>query len=196
MHGFRAIYERTTRNRMNELFLSYDREDRAVAQQLADALHAQGWSVWWDREIPFGKAFDLVIEERLNAARCVVVLWSKKSILSRWVKTEAGVAAERGCLVPVLIEDTPVPLEFKRIQPAMMQGWKGDVRDPEFLRLVDAIKGMLGRPAQAPPPQPERAASAPLAASRWRNKAIAAGAVVVALALLAMFAGKKDVVRP
>lgn len=83
---------------MNDLFLSYDSADRAVAQRLADALEALGWSVWWDREIPFGKAFDLVIEEQLNAARCVIVLWSKDSVRSRWVKTEAAVAAERECL--------------------------------------------------------------------------------------------------
>lgn len=55
---------------MNDIFVSYANGDRAVAQQLADALEALGWSVWWDREIPFGKPFDQVIEEELNAARC------------------------------------------------------------------------------------------------------------------------------
>lgn len=63
--GIRAIA-------MNAVFLSYDSKDRAVAQRLADALEGLGWSVWWDREIPFGKAFDLVIEQQLNAARFVI----------------------------------------------------------------------------------------------------------------------------
>jgi hypothetical protein len=46
---------------MNDIFISYDSADRAIAQKFADALESRGWSVWWDREIPLGKAFDQVI---------------------------------------------------------------------------------------------------------------------------------------
>src|SRR4051812_13540774 len=120
---------------MNQIFISYANADRAVAQHMADALESLGWSVWWDREIPFGKPFDQVIEEELNAAQCVVVLWSHDSIKSRWVKTEAGAAADRERLVPVLIEDVAIPLEFRRIQTAMLHGWRGDRNHPEFLQL-------------------------------------------------------------
>ena len=178
---------------MNELFLSYDSKDRAIAQQLADALEGYGWSVWWDREIPFGKAFDLVIEEQLNAARCVVVVWSKESVRSRWVKTEAAVAAERDCLVPLLIDNTVIPLEFKRIQTAMMQGWNGDKQHPEFVRLVDAIRGMLGTSAR--PPEPAERASLPPPANRWRAKLAWGGAIAV-LALIALVVAKKDLYWP
>ncbi len=78
---------------MNDIFISYASADRTVAHLLADDLEAFGWSVWWEREIPLGKPFDQVIEEELNAARCVIVLWSKESVRSRWVETEAGAAA-------------------------------------------------------------------------------------------------------
>src|ERR687894_3281557 len=115
---------------MNDIFISYDSADRAIAQKFADALESRGWSVWWDREIPLGKAFDQVIEEELNAARCVIVLWSKQSVRSRWVKTEASAAADRECLMPVLIEDVTIPLEFRRIQTAMLHGWSGDREHP------------------------------------------------------------------
>jgi eukaryotic-like serine/threonine-protein kinase len=96
-----------------------------------------------------------VIEEELNAARCVIVLWSKQSVRSRWVKTEAAAAADRECLLPVLIDDVPIPFEFKRIQTAMLMNWSGDAADPEFNRLVQAIEHLLGqtnsaRPAAAP----------------------------------------------
>jgi hypothetical protein len=59
-----------------------------------------------------------VIEEALDSARCVVVLWSKASVASQWVKTEAAEAMRRKILVPVLIEDVKIPLEFRRLQAA------------------------------------------------------------------------------
>lgn len=124
---------------MSDIFLSYDSADRAIAQKFADALESLGWSVWWDREIPLGKVFDQVIEQELNAARCVIVLWSKESVRSRWVKTEASAAVDRECLIPVLIEATEIPLEFKRIQTAMLLSWQGDAEHPAFEPVIQAV---------------------------------------------------------
>ena len=90
---------------MHDIFLSYASEDRTRASQLADALGKQGWEVWWDRTILPGKTFDRVIESELNAATCVIVLWSKTSVESRWVRAEAGDALDKGRLIPVLLED-------------------------------------------------------------------------------------------
>ncbi|HET9885565.1 MAG TPA: toll/interleukin-1 receptor domain-containing protein, partial [Candidatus Binatia bacterium] len=138
---------------MNDIFISYDSADRTIAQKFADALESRGWSVWWDREIPLGKAFDQVIEEELNAARCVIVLWSNQSVRSRWVKTEAAAAADRDCLLPVLIENIAIPFEFKRIQTAMLVNWRGDDSDPEFSRLIKAIEQLAREPARPLPSQ-------------------------------------------
>ena len=131
---------------MNDIFLSYASADHERARQLAEALERLGWSVWWDREIPPGKTFDQVIEEELNGARCVIVLWSKESVRSRWVKTEASAAAEKDRLIPVLIDDVAIPFEFKRIQAARLLEWYGTVSHEEFDRLVRAIKDVLGQP--------------------------------------------------
>jgi hypothetical protein len=168
---------------MSDVFISYANLDRRIAQALADALEALGWSVWWDREIPLGKAFDQVIEEELNAARCVIVLWSEASARSRWVKTEAAAAAERERLLPVLIEDVAIPFEFRRIQTAMLSGWTGDREHPEFQRVVDSIRGMLGEPParKAAPAVAARKTTAPH--RRLRN-IIGAAAVAIAIALV------------
>jgi NAD(P)-dependent dehydrogenase (short-subunit alcohol dehydrogenase family) len=80
---------------MADIFVSYASADRDRAKALAEALATQGWSVWWDRTIPPGRQFDEVIEEELAAAGCVVVLWSKASVASSWVKTEAADARDR-----------------------------------------------------------------------------------------------------
>lgn len=48
-----------------------------------------------------GEDFDRVTERALAEARTVVVLWSKRSVDSRWVR--ATEAKSNNCLVPVMI---------------------------------------------------------------------------------------------
>jgi hypothetical protein len=136
---------------MSDIFLSYASQDRPRAQELAETLSRYGWSVWWDRQIPPGKTFDQVIEEELNVARCVVVLWSQESVLSRWVKTEASTAAQRDILVPALIDDVTIPLEFRLIQAARLVDWRSGVSHPDFDLFVQAIARTL---REKPRPQP------------------------------------------
>ena len=80
---------------MHDVFISYAREDRDRARVLADALVGRGWSVWWDWKIIAGQTFDHAIEQQLEAAGSVVVLWSEHWVASEWVRNEAAVAAER-----------------------------------------------------------------------------------------------------
>ena len=176
---------------MNDIFISYDSEDRAIAQKFADGLESRGWSVWWDREIPLGKAFDQVIEEELNAARCVIVLWSKQSVRSRWVKTEAAAAADRECLLPVLIDDVEIPFEFKRIQTAMLMNWPGDAADPEFNRLLQAVGQLVRQPARPVAARRTEPSSKPAKWRRSTRRAWLIPIVVVAIVIAGTLAAKK-----
>jgi hypothetical protein len=96
---------------MTDVFISYASEDRARAKTLAEALQASGLSVWWDRRLIAGQTYDEVIEHELETAKSVVVLWSKYSVVSEWVRNEAQVAAERGTLVPALIDAVRLPMD-------------------------------------------------------------------------------------
>jgi TIR domain len=144
---------------MVDVFLSYAREDVTVAQRLARALEDEGWSVWWDRHIPAGKTFDEVIQEKVAAARCVVVLWSKNSVESKWVKIEAHAGSNRGILIPAaLITNMELlPLAFRFEQTASLVGWKGEKSHRGYQSLVDAISALAGQPrrirARDGPPQ-------------------------------------------
>ena len=51
---------------MADVFISYASEDRDRAAKLASALGERGWSVWWDRKIVAGQAFDQAIERELD----------------------------------------------------------------------------------------------------------------------------------
>ncbi len=142
---------------MSDVFISYASEDREQAGRLAHAFEALGWSVWWDRKIITGQAFDQAIEHELETARSVVVLWSPHSVASEWVRNEAAAAAERGVLLPALIAPVRLPLEFRRKQTADLGDWQGDAHNAGFQAVCDGIKALLGRsPQNPPPPLPKR----------------------------------------
>lgn len=101
-----------------DVFVSYSREDLANVRPIISMLEAQGWSVFWDRKILPGQQWSTLIEEKLRAAKAVLVVWSRFSVQSEWVKAEAMAARERGILVPVRIDATPIPLPFGLIQTA------------------------------------------------------------------------------
>ncbi len=77
---------------MPDIFLSYNREDQALAKVFAEAFQTQGLDVWWDTALSPGEAYDQVTEKALKTAKAVVVLWSSRSVESRWVRAEATLA--------------------------------------------------------------------------------------------------------
>ena len=133
---------------MSQIFISYASEDRGPAKALAQVLEGLGFSTWWDRKIPFGKAYDEVIAESLGAAQCVLVLWTGTSVESRWVRSEASEAASREVLIPVLFEaGVKIPLEFRLLQAADLSEWRGDPDYPELKALVTQIEARLASTA-------------------------------------------------
>ncbi|MCH9669954.1 MAG: toll/interleukin-1 receptor domain-containing protein [Gammaproteobacteria bacterium] len=135
---------------MSDIFISYAREDRAVAQAMAAALDSRGWSVWWDREIRSGEAFDRVIEEALSRARCVIVLWSSASISSRWVRAEAAEGLRRKCLIPIFIEDVRPPLAFRRLHAERLTEvditTTSGVANAPLRKVLEDVAALLDRP--------------------------------------------------
>ncbi len=135
---------------MADIFLSYAREDEPRASLLAAALESRGWSVWWDRRIPHGKDFNAYIQHELDAARCIVVLWSKVSLASQFVRDEASEGLD-GRLVPTLIEAVKQPLGFRQLQAADLSDWDGGLHHDEFERLGRSI-GAIVPPSRAAAP--------------------------------------------
>jgi hypothetical protein len=101
---------------MIDVFVSYASEERDRVRPLVAALEDVGWTVWWDRQIGAGTAFDREIEKAIDEAKCIVVVWSKHSVESEWVRTEANEGLEKNNLVPVNVDGVRPPLAFRRIQ--------------------------------------------------------------------------------
>ena len=137
-----------------DIFVSYASADRARAARLADTLTQAGYTVWWDRTIPPGRVFDEVIQEAIDAARCMIVLWSRESVRSNWVKTEAAEGAARGMLLPALLDDAELPIEFRRIQAARLVDWNGDTDDAQYRQLLGAVVQLLAGGAAPSVPAP------------------------------------------
>jgi len=131
---------------MSDIFISYAREDIDKARQLAKALEAQGWSVFWDRTIPPGQSWRSYIGKFLKETGCVIVTWSAASIDSDWVCEEADHAKRRRVLIPVLIEPVAPPLGFSAIHAADLVGWNGDATADAFAVLRNAVSALLGTP--------------------------------------------------
>jgi adenylate cyclase len=129
---------------MSDVFVSYARPDEPHAERVAEALRAEGYGVWRDDQLPAHRAYAEVIEERLNSARAVVVLWSAHSAKSQWVRAEAELGRSAGTLVQATVDGVIPPLPFNQIQCADLSGWPGDGDGDSagWRKLVSSVKAL------------------------------------------------------
>src|SRR5581483_2107642 len=131
------------------------------AEAVSAALRAAGYEVWRDDLLPPHRPYADVIEERLRAAKAVLVLWSAEAVKSQWVRAEAEVAREAGTLVQATLDGASLPLPFSQIQCESLAGWASDPDAPAFCKIVASIAELAGEsgeagagrgPSHAPPP--------------------------------------------
>jgi TolB-like protein len=130
-----------------QLFFSYSRTDQKQAMPLIRALEQLGFAVWWDGLLEGGDNFLPTTEAALQNADAVVVLWSKTSIDSHWVRDEATVGRDRRRLVPLSMDGSLPPLGFRQFQVIDVSKWHGKANAPELKRIASAIAAVCGAPA-------------------------------------------------
>jgi adenylate cyclase len=135
---------------MSDIFISYARSTEAQAQAIAEALRDLGYGVWRDDELPAHRDYSEVIEERLRAAKAVVVIWSTDAVKSQWVKAEADLAREAGTLVQLSLDGALPPMPFNRIQCADMTGWAGDSEEPGWRKVVASVADLTNGASPLP----------------------------------------------
>ncbi|HEV2362946.1 MAG TPA: TIR domain-containing protein [Caulobacteraceae bacterium] len=129
---------------MSDIFISYARSTEGQAKQVAEALRGLGYGVWRDDELPAHRDYSEVIEERLRAARAVVVIWSAEAAKSQWVRAEADIAREAGTLVQLTVDGAALPMPFNRIQCADMAGWTGEADHPGWRKVANSLTELIG----------------------------------------------------
>ncbi len=130
---------------MAKVFVSYKREDRERVRSLVDALDAAGLTVWWDVALAGGVIWRQAIQTELDAAACVIVVWSKSAVgpEGHFVHDEAAHAVRRGVYLPVRIDRVEPPLGFGQRQLLPLENWRGDRDDPRLLDLLAAARAMV-----------------------------------------------------
>jgi TIR domain len=147
---------------MMTIFLSYKRDDLVSAQRLVLALRNAQQDVWWDQDIAPSEPWEEIVESQLEAAKVVIVAWSKSAIKSENVKAEARRARIRGKLIQVFFEECEPPVFFGERQGVSLVGWSGDPNDNNFQALLVAVQAIASgrRP-------PQGVGYAPRKRNRW-----------------------------
>jgi adenylate cyclase len=138
---------------MSHVFISYARPDEPLATLIADGLREGGFEVWRDDELPAHRPYAEVIEERINGAGAVVVLWSAEATRSQWVRAEADTARTAFTLVQASLDGTIPPMPFNQIQCADLKAWDGQRTSAGWRKLVASVTELAG---SAPGPAESR----------------------------------------
>ena len=138
---------------MADVFISYKAEDRRRIQPLVQALQAEGYSIWWDQHIGTGDEWRRTIEQQLDAAKCVIVAWSKRSVgpEGQFVRDEATRAQQRRVYVPITIDNVRIPLGFGESQATSLRGWRGNRSDERYQATLAAVRRIAGEASPSSP---------------------------------------------
>lgn len=180
---------------MVDVFISYSRDNKARVADIAAAVAAAGYDVWWDAELPPHKSYGDVITEKIGSAKAAIVVWSQTSAKSEWVRAEADVARNQKKLVQTAIDDVMPPLPFNQIQFADLRDWQGDPDHGGWRKVLMSLEDLCGReaiaapftPAMSAPPSPPPNDLSPAFVPRKSSVLPWAfvGLLAIALALLA-----------
>ena len=137
-----------------DVFLSYSRRDRAIADTVKALLEELGLTVFMDTEyLDAGDTFPDVVDRQLRNAGAVLSLWSRHALTRPWVKIECRVGQDRGVLIPVSIEQLDplkdIPVVFYDLQFVDLSIFDGDPAHPSWEKVVHSLARTLKKPELA-----------------------------------------------
>jgi len=111
------------------VFISYSSRDKHLADQLSHDLAKHGFKVWYDRidVLPGDNILD-TIYDALRLSDVYIIILTKHSVNSKWVKEELDFAKVRQLksdditIVPLLFEDCEIPPHLESLHFANFSG--------------------------------------------------------------------------
>lgn len=132
---------------MADLVLIYGSEDKNIAKKLVKHLETR-WSVWWDEYIK--ERFAEEINQEIQSASCVIVLWSKTSIKKDTVRDDVQLAKDhKVCIVGVTLDDSKPAYGFGGYSSTSFSSWDGKADHQKYEALFSRLLSVLPSP-QAP----------------------------------------------
>ncbi len=131
---------------MPDVFISYKKTDADRVRPLVAHLRAASLDVWWDEAIQPSTSWRAEIAKQLNAAKCVVAVWTQDSVdpeQGAWVMEEATHGLARKVLAPVRLDLVSPPLGFGEVQYADLAAWSGGAEDPRFQHFVGVVQAIV-----------------------------------------------------
>jgi uncharacterized protein len=122
-----------------KLFLSYARADKPEVAKLVKSLEGAGIFVWWDQHLVPGEEFREEIQAQLDGADKVLVIWTKNSVQSAFVRDEANRGLQQKKLITIRLADIQAPLGF------------GELHMPDCSESYAPLFSALGLPVEDDP---------------------------------------------
>lgn len=141
------------------IFLSYSSQNQSQADRISDFLSDSGFEHWVDGEnLRGGDQFEKIILKRIETARCVVVLLTKSSLESDWVRKE--IEAALACNVPIIPISNVPAVELRKsigkqvwasklVQSVQFISYNQNLTSRIFDKLYEALKWRLSSKALA-----------------------------------------------
>lgn len=191
---------------MVDVFISYSRRDQTKVAMLARAIADEGYEVWWDEELPPHRSYGDVITDKIATANAALVVWSKDSVQSEWVRAEADMARNQSKLIQTSLDDVMPPLPFNQIQNAAIGDWQGEADHSGWRKVKVSLADLCGPrsgdenagrgggsgPDPVPPLRPPSAAAAAPSMPRRPLFAWIAVAGIVLIGAGAVWVGQRD----
>lgn len=90
---------------MADVFISYSKSHVELTRELAKELEAKGLTVWWDTDLLAGELFRHRIIQEIKACKAAIVIWTRESVHSDYVLSEAERARVAGKLIQLRTAD-------------------------------------------------------------------------------------------
>ncbi len=132
-----------------KVFISYSHKNKQVAEKIARQLIDSGIDAWFDGwEIrPGDSIVDKIFNEGLAKSKVFIILLSKDSVTSKWVKEEQNNAAIKHIekdarIIPILVEDCEIPEPLRGIHRVSVVEDFEDAME----RVIKAVYGVSDKP--------------------------------------------------